>query len=453
MLHKKELKILWIAAAIPFIFCVLLLFPAVRQFLVIAAERVIFHRDLRDDKWLKVLWDLGITGIIGIVGIVGIAGIVYADQKWNLLFVFQKWLSSPAKSFLQEPVSPKAFFGFIKQNQLLVISLILLTLFTYGIALFEYSYIGDTVIEVYYGAQMDNWSRGLGRFVSIFLKNIWDIKEFNIYTAVFGTLVLIVFSALSWSYMLSAFSQKNISQKRLFVFALPFSVALPWSEQLFFSLQSREVMFGVFIMPFIIYLLFTGFLDHKPFIAAAGTLLLSFIPAIYQSLLVLFCAGVFACFVLLQENTNFDKKTYSKLVLQLALSVAAAAVFYFILWKFILFILQIHAPSYNDSYIQWGKAPFKSTILSLLKDCVHLFTNIDRVYGSLLLLPFSLLFIARIVGNAVKNKIPQGRKLFYCLAGIGIPVSFLFLPVVLGRGGGGRRILEGDARFSVYNGV
>jgi hypothetical protein len=98
-------------------------------------------------------------------------------------------------------------------------------------------------------------------------------------------------------------------------------------------------------------------------------------------------------------------------------------------------------PAYVENFKQWGKIPFKLSVISLLKYGIALFTNTSRVNGLAPLLPASLLFVAQIITNAARNKIPHGRKLFYCLAGVGIPLSLLFMPIILGRSWGDYRAM------------
>jgi hypothetical protein len=56
----------------------------------------------------------------------------------------------------------------------------------------------------------------------------------------------------------------------------------------------------------------------------------------------------------------------------------------------------------------------------------------SRMIGNIFLLPASVVFLVMVFLNA-KRQIPKGRRILYCLAGLGIPSSILFLAVVSGE--------------------
>jgi hypothetical protein len=88
------------------------------------------------------------------------------------------------------------------------------------------------------------------------------------------------------------------------------------------------------------------------------------------------------------------------------------------------FIHSIFAPIMAELY---GSAvdPFGRPVADII------FNN-ARAIGNIILLPFVIIFLVMIFTNA-RNSIPKGRKLLYTLAGIGVPVSILFLVMASGE--------------------
>jgi hypothetical protein len=84
-----------------------------------------------------------------------------------------------------------------------------------------------------------------------------------------------------------------------------------WVEQFYFVFQAAETACMILLCPYVIYLLYQGFLqEEKGKVIGAFTLLVLMI-SVYQAIVPLFCAGVFACFVLLQERSDYEPKVYN----------------------------------------------------------------------------------------------------------------------------------------------
>jgi uncharacterized membrane protein len=231
-----------------------------------------------------------------------------------------------------------------------------------------------------------------------------------------------------------------------------------WAEQFYFVFQAVETAFMIFLSPYVIYLLYRGFLGNERIKSAGGLILLVLMMSVYQAIVPLFCGGVFACFVLLQENSDYEPKVYRILCLKLFITLLAASVVYFLLDKiFVEFIFKTEKSEYLDNMALWGKISLRSGIRNILAygytitiGCIRPVTewvlaqfahgpmykeyvlNHSRIMGNIFLLPAVICFIIQIGKNIQKKKF-RGRCLLYVLAGIGIPLSIMMLSMISGN--------------------
>jgi hypothetical protein len=360
-----------------------------------------------------------------------------------------------------ENVSLTGFYNFCNKNAPLLIAVTIALFFAYGIKLFWYSIGIDTELFMAERDREDRWIMSLGRFGFVLLSKIWHIKEFNPFTAFFSAFCLIWFFTISWCYIIAIFSRDTGRNNKLIPFALVFITMPIWAEQFYFLLQAAENAFILSLCPYIIYLLYKGFIDQEKGIIICASILLVFMTSVYQPIVPFFCCGVFICFVLLQEYSDYEPKVYRNLCLKLFITLIGSLAAYFIIARAIIpGIFHIEHSEYLGNMIEWGQRPFKENIIyilifsynltighiSLVQDianpimanhartgieAVKVLTRESRVLGNILLLPGTVLFLLQII-VVMRRKIPQGRRLLYMLAGIGIPLSIMFLAIAVG---------------------
>lgn len=84
------------------------------------------------------------------------------------------------------------FMKYCKENTLSIILIILFTLMTYGMKIFNYSISIDTEKLINeYDWQLDTWAT-FGRFGLVFTKKLFGLKPFNAYISCFMMVVAIV---------------------------------------------------------------------------------------------------------------------------------------------------------------------------------------------------------------------------------------------------------------------
>ena len=255
-----------------------------------------------------------------------------------------------------EAVSLKGFGNFLRNNISLVITVSVALVFTYGIRLFWYSIGIDTGIFMADKAEFLKWHTQIGRFGLSLLSRLWYIHEFNPFTAFFTAFCLLWLSALSWCYIIAVFSHDTGRNNKLIPFALLFTTSAVWAEQFYFLFQAAEIALMLGVCPYVIYFLYTGFLNNEKRKIACAFVLLVYMTAVYQAFVPLFCGGVFACFVLLQEHSDYAPKIYRRLCLKLFITLLAAlAVYLFIDRVIVPSVFHIEKSDYVDNMNQWGE--------------------------------------------------------------------------------------------------
>jgi len=365
------------------------------------------------------------------------------------------------KYFDLETASVKGFCNFCRNNLPLVLAVSVTLFFTYGIKLFWYSIGIDTELFMADKAAILKWDIQIGRFGLALLSKFLFIKEFNPFTACLLAFCMIWFFTISWCYIIAIFCRNTGRNNKLIPFALVFMTIPVWAEMIYFTLMAMETSFIIGLCPYVIYLLYKGFLDGENGKILCASVLLVFMTSVYQAIVPLFCCGVFVCFVLLQEQTDYEPQVYRKLCLKLFITLVGAMAVYFIIGRIMIpAFFHIEKSAYVDSMNQWGQVPVRQNIINILlfgytitighiplvqsvvnpiiasyartgMQAAEAISNIPRVSGNILLLPVTVFFLAKIITVMCKT-IPSGRKLLYMLAGIGIPFSIMFLAVMGG---------------------
>ena len=366
------------------------------------------------------------------------------------------------KYFDMEEASLKGFCNFCRNNIPLILAVSVTLFFTYGIRLFWYSIGIDTELFMADKAGILKWDINIGRFGLALLSKIWYIKEFNPFTAFFTAFCMIWFFTISWCYIIAIFCRNTGRNNKLIPFALVFMTMPVWAEMFYFSFMAAETAFIIGLCPYVIYLLYKGFLNGEKGKIICASILLVFMTSVYQAIAPLFCCGVFVCFVLLQEQTDYEPRVYRNLCLKLFIMlVGAMAVYLFIDRIVIPVFFHIEKSAYVDDMNQWGQVPVKQNILNILffgytitightplvqsivnpiiasyartgMRAVEIVANLSRVTGNVLLLPVTVLFLVRII-TVMRRTISSGRKLLYTLAGIGIPLCIMLLAIMGGN--------------------
>jgi hypothetical protein len=361
-----------------------------------------------------------------------------------------------------EKVSFMGFRDFCKKNLPLLGTVTFALFFTYGIKLVCYSIGVDTDLFMADRLSMLKRDVQVHRFGLNVLRSISFIHEYNPIISFFIAFCLIWLFALSWCYVIAVFGKNTGRNNKLIPFALLFMTMPVWAEQFYFVFQAAETSLMVFICPYVIYLLYRGFLENRTKDVLCGFILLVLMISVYQAIVPLFCAGVFACFVLLRENSNHEPYIYRLLCLRLFITlIAALAVYFFLDYIFATFIFKVERLATYTAYNVFKRESLKNGIMrillygylitvghiapirALIEPIMAQFANSgargviqmsarSQIIGNIFLLPTAICFIIQI-GKTVKRKMVVGNGSLYMLAGIGIPLSIMFFSIMAGN--------------------
>jgi len=379
-----------------------------------------------------------------------------------------KDIKATVRYYSMEEVSIEGFCNFCKNNILLIIIISIALVFTYGIRLFWYFINNDTVrlfrnmadVPSVPGTTLGIFDNG--RFGHYLMSKILFIKGFNPFTCFFGAFCLIWFFTVSWCFVIAIFSKDTVRNMKLIPFALVFMTMPIWAEQFSNLYQAEENALIISLCPYVIYFLFKGFLDNERGKITGAFILLVFMTSIYQAVVPLFCCGVFICYILLQEHSEYDPYVYRMLCLKIFITLMGSLVLYSFINEVIPVIARINKDTtYIDDMNRWEKVSSLKNLLSIVSmgyiltvgdiplvqnivnpiivrehvagiSAIDYFAILSRAYGNILLLPATVFFLIKIAIN-MRKTIPSGRRLLYMLAGIGIPVSIIILSIVLGN--------------------
>ena len=366
-----------------------------------------------------------------------------------------------SRHFNIEKVNIKGFGAFCGNNTPLIITVSIMLFFTYGIKLFWYSIGIDTELFMADTSGSLKWSLQIGRFGYVLLSKLLYTKGFNPFTAVFVTFCFIWFFTISWCYIIAVFSGDTGRNNRLIPFALVLMTAPVWAEQFYFLHQAVENAFIISLCPYVIYLLYRGFLNSEKGKIVSAFILLVFMVSVYQAIVPMFCCGIFICFLLLQEYSDYKGHSYRNLCLKLFILLVGSLALYFIIARIIIpGFFHIEKADYLDNMNKWGKLSIKENIGKILlfgytitighipqvqsianpiiaryaprgMQSAEDAAGLSKITGNILLLPAALFFLIGII-SFVRRKLPPGRRLLYALAGVGIPFCIIFLAVIGG---------------------
>jgi len=352
----------------------------------------------------------------------------------------------------------KNFCDFCKNNIPLLVATALALFFSYGIKLCQYSIGLDTEYFMVDKSGYLKFQTNTGRFGLSLLTWMLNINGFNPFTAFFSTFCLIWLFTISHAYIIALFCKNTGKNNALIPFALVFASSPIWAEQLYFVNAAREVDFMVLLCPYVIYIMFRGFIDNKKSKIIFVFLSFIFMTSIYQAIIPFFCCEVFICFMLLLEVSDYEQKFYRNLCLKIFATLVCAMVVYAVIYKiFIPFIFMEN--QYLDGWNLWGHTSIKENILRILsfayiitiggipqiQDIVNpimtlnvgmekaeRIANMSKVFGNILLLPLVLLFVIKSIGIA-RKKIANDKKSLYIIIAICIPLSIMFLAILGGN--------------------
>lgn len=240
----------------------------------------------------------------------------------------------------------RSYAAFVRGHLWLFALTIFVLLAAYGPKLFNEVISIDT--ELHIEQNHWRWTMSIGRFGYSLLQKIFHPFGFNVWVGTYLGFVNLLFGTLAWCHLVILLfpSAKKVP---LAVFAVLFASSNVWAAQMYFTLQSAEAMFIVLAAPFAVLGLFSGILCRKYPRVVLSALALSYLVAIYQAPVLLFCAGLLLCFMRYAEEDDGNEKSRWMLALKLTGAVVAVLAVYFVCNKIVLAAFGVHKSDYLES--------------------------------------------------------------------------------------------------------
>lgn len=327
------------------------------------------------------------------------------------------------------------FMKYCKENTLSIILIILFTLMTYGMKIFNYSISIDTEKLINeYDWQLDTWAT-FGRFGLVFTKKLFGLKPFNAYISCFMMVVAIVIFGITWSYVMSYFSfEKNKKSLINCVFPIIFITAPLFTEQFNFILQSFEVAFAIILCSIAVFFISKWTIKSNNNLY----LIISIICMVwgfgtYQAIVALYISGALACYILIyiankKGNVEIDKNYFKISVIKYLVTFIIGYVGYYIVDKIVAALYG--ASKYVYGMIKWGTEPAIESIKNILRYVRYGLFGDGLFYSKVFLVCVLVLGVYAIVNIFSKGK---DKFLFLCATGVFIISPFL-LSIYIGNG-------------------
>lgn len=262
----------------------------------------------------------------------------------------------------------KSYFEFLKNNVRLLIFVIFILTAIYGLKLFNIVISMDTDLHMEHNQWA--WSIQIGRFGYAFLQKLFHPFGFNLYLSTFLALTFLAMGTMAWCHFINIVSP---SEKRmpLYLFAAFFASSNVWTSQIYFSCQSAEALFIVFICPIVVYFFFVGILHKNKIHIALSMLMVVFIISVYQSSVLMICVGLLICFYYNNcrpDETNDSEKERWILALKIIVAVAICLVVYFLVDRLVCAAFGIQKGDfYHNEYLKKDTSLIKNLAKFLVK--------------------------------------------------------------------------------------
>ncbi|MDR0617352.1 MAG: glucosyltransferase domain-containing protein [Endomicrobium sp.] len=343
---------------------------------------------------------------------------------------------SEQNNYLLEGNGIAEFVNFCEKNKFLLCSTFIVLIFTYGLLVFHATIGVDTELAMTDAWKLSDVVISQGRFGVALLDMLFFIgRRPTPYSSLVFTMCFMYLASIIWSYLFSVFSKKY-DNTYLVLFVLLFLTSTIWTEQFYFSLTAAAVSFAILLCPIIILLLYKGLLENKIFFIILSIALTTLVFSIYQINVSILLSGIGICFILFEDNSSYTAKYYYILALKICLCIALSGIIYFLInWMFINRLFS----EYHRACMQLTQS-FADRIISIISIAKYIFVDavketiygkqLKLVYGSVALLPLTIIYIYQIYKNALK--FPINKRILYLFVGAGVPLSSLLIPICLG---------------------
>lgn len=382
--------------------------PSVQQRILKFAEQMIGRSLRRYEKWIVYM------KLFAVFGSILILSFPFCFYEFKVPSSSHGQRTS-LKNYMGEGYT-KGFVRFLKNHSLLCLFTALTTLAVYGIRFFSMNIGIDT--EHAFFNDILNW-REIGRFGLVVLKRL-RLFGLNLYFQNFLALTFLSIGTLSWAYLVNLFFPEQ-NKSSFFIFAAIFVSSQVWVESLYFTCMNAETAFLVMACPFVAFLMFSGTVENNRKLTIVSVIVLVFMIAMYQAIIVMFFCALMICFAGYEGQDANPEKFILVKAAKIALLLLISLLIYFALDKF--FVATVFRTQKSD-YLTNNIS--NNIFAIILSPVTYLFSVLkNNPFGFLLFCIFPV-----CIGIAVTMK----KGAVNLLAFFGILAGVFALPII---GGGG----------------
>lgn len=276
--------------------------------------------------------------------------------------------------------------------------------------------------------QMMSWMI-TGRWSLYLTKFVFHLIPINIPLTNILAVTFLILSSIIWTYYLESISSiKEHKYNWIFMMALVSSPIL--CEQIGFTLQAFEIVFGLFMMAFGMILLESWMNDQKNIFQLIGAIIIvTYCFGLYQSFVFLFIFMCILSFVLKYENIQeVDLKKASIDILKYIGIFLVIFILFEFVSKLVLKYLGADSGTYLFEQVLWGKESFVFIIKNIVLNIGRLIIGKNALYHVFLLIFMVIFFIRYCFDRAYNLKI----KIFKIVLVFLLYVTPFALNIVLG---------------------
>ncbi len=319
------------------------------------------------------------------------------------------------------------FAEYIKNNAFVAGMLAVAILLIYsGQAFNEYFYV-DKEALINYPRTFYNWDE-IGRFGLILMKKLLGLSWYNPYAAGVLLLITLWLDAMLACYLFYSIDNR-IKSSRIGIFALIILICPTYTEQFLFQIQAFEVMLGEMLILISALLLLYAIRNKSvvAFVLSMPLVVISF--GIYQSMVPIQLCLYMGMFLFLIYQNEAQRELVGRIIGLSVVHFTICIVVYSVIYK-----MWFDSGNYLNSQIVWQTMGVEAAIRGI-KDYTK---GLVGALGSFYTYAYDIAWIIGLIAFLVLFIRLRLKSFWYGLGLLGVVISPLFLPIVLGSSVGAR---------------
>ena len=297
-------------------------------------------------------------------------------------------------------------------NKIFIISVILVTILSFGFTITHYSIgIDDTCFDRYY---LDKEMLGIGRWGAYVIYMILGIVEFTPFWADLMATLVILCTAVLWCIFFKKNLKCEIPNFGYIVFAGLY-ISFPIVNEMFIYQNCNiAVMLGNLLVVAGVMLLYENYIIiNKKYIYSVCIAMITFGISTYEASIQMGLVGIFITAYLIIKNKELETKKIIKYIL-CAIGILAISAILNIMISKVIYLMGIPVSDIADKEIKWGKYTFIESILTLIYHILSPMKNL-RYFPVIIFDIACIVGLIMVVIKAYKNNNVLGLLIYLAM--------------------------------------